>query len=54
MTRYRLGPELRQFTVQAFASGMLSFLGHSPTFAVRDFTGPSPSRATRSTPCGWS
>ncbi len=39
MTRYRLGPELSQFTVQAFASGMLSFLGHSPTFAVRDFTG---------------
>ena len=39
MTRYRLGPELSQFTVQAFASGVLSFLGHSPTFAVRDFTG---------------
>jgi polyisoprenoid-binding protein YceI len=39
MTRYRLGPELSQFTVQAFASGMLSFLGHSPTFAVRGFAG---------------
>jgi polyisoprenoid-binding protein YceI len=39
MTRYQLGPELSQFTVQAFASGMLSFLGHSPTFTVRDFTG---------------
>ena len=39
MTHYRLGPELSQFTVQAFASGMLSFLGHSPSFAVRDFTG---------------
>jgi polyisoprenoid-binding protein YceI len=25
--------------VQAFATGMLSFLGHSPTFAVRDFAG---------------
>jgi polyisoprenoid-binding protein YceI len=37
--RYRLGPELSQFKVQAFASGMLSFLGHSPTFAVRDFSG---------------
>ncbi len=37
--RYRLGPGLSQFTVQAFASGMLSFLGHSPTFTVRDFTG---------------
>ncbi len=38
-TRYRLGPELSQFTVQAFASGMLSFLGHSPTFAVRALSG---------------
>jgi polyisoprenoid-binding protein YceI len=38
-TRYRLGPDLSQFTVQAFASGVLSFLGHSPTFAVRDFKG---------------
>jgi polyisoprenoid-binding protein YceI len=25
--------------VQAFAAGMLSILGHSPTFAVRDFKG---------------
>jgi polyisoprenoid-binding protein YceI len=39
MTCYRLGPELSQFTVQAFATGMLSFLGHSPAFAVRDFVG---------------
>ena len=38
-TRYRLGPDLSQLTVQAFASGMFSFLGHSPTFAARDFTG---------------
>jgi polyisoprenoid-binding protein YceI len=28
-----------RFTVQAFASGLLSFLGHSPTFAVRAFEG---------------
>jgi polyisoprenoid-binding protein YceI len=27
------------FTVQAFATGMLSFLGHSPVFAVGDFSG---------------
>ena len=54
MTRYRLGPELSQFTVQAFASGMLSFLGHSPTFAVRDCTGMVALKAARSTPCGWS
>jgi polyisoprenoid-binding protein YceI len=39
MQRYRLAPELSRFTVQAFASGMLGFLGHSPTFGVRDFAG---------------
>ena len=38
-TRYRLDPALSRFTVQAFASGLLSFLGHSPTFVVRDFAG---------------
>jgi polyisoprenoid-binding protein YceI len=37
--RYRFDPSLSRFTVQAFASGLLSFLGHSPTFAVRDFAG---------------
>ena len=37
--RYRLDPGQSRFTVQAFAAGMLEFLGHSPTFAVRDFTG---------------
>jgi polyisoprenoid-binding protein YceI len=36
---YRLDPNLSRLTVQAFASGMLSFLGHSPTFAAREFTG---------------
>jgi hypothetical protein len=38
-TRYKIDPSLSRFTVQAFATGMLSFLGHSPTFEVRDFTG---------------
>ena len=38
-TRYRLDPAHSRFTVQAFATGMLSFLGHNPTFAVRDFAG---------------
>jgi polyisoprenoid-binding protein YceI len=38
-TRYRLDPTQSRFTVQAFASGMLGFLGHSPTFAVRELTG---------------
>jgi hypothetical protein len=33
---YRLNPGESRFTVQAFASGLLSFLGHSPTFAIRD------------------
>ena len=37
--RYRLDPAHSRFTVQAFAAGMLSFLGHNPTFAVRDFQG---------------
>ena len=38
-TRYRMDPGHSRFTVQAFAGGLLSFLGHSPTFAVRDFAG---------------
>src|SRR4051794_31632251 len=37
--RYRFDPGQSRFTVQAFATGLLSFLGHSPTFAVRDFAG---------------
>ena len=38
-TRYRFDPSLSRFTVRAFASGLLSFVGHSPTFAVRQFAG---------------
>jgi polyisoprenoid-binding protein YceI len=38
-TRYRLDPTHSRFTVQAFVAGMLSFLGHNPTFAVTDFSG---------------
>lgn len=37
--RYRLDPRQSRFTVQAFATGMLSVFAHSPTFAVQDFTG---------------
>lgn len=37
--RYVLDKSSSKFTVQAFASGMLSALGHSPTFAIRDFSG---------------
>lgn len=38
-TRYQLDKSSSKFTVRAFATGMLSSLGHSPTFAIRDFTG---------------
>jgi polyisoprenoid-binding protein YceI len=38
-TRYKLDPGHSRFTVQAFASGLLSLFAHSPTFAVRDFAG---------------
>jgi polyisoprenoid-binding protein YceI len=38
-TRYRLDPGHSRFTVRAFATGLLSLFAHSPTFAVRDFTG---------------
>jgi polyisoprenoid-binding protein YceI len=38
-TSYRLEPAQSRFTVQAFATGMLSFFGHSPTFVVGKFTG---------------
>ena len=37
--RYRFDPTQSRFTVQAFVAGLLSFVGHSPTFRVRDFTG---------------
>ena len=36
---YRLDPTQSRFTVQAFATGLLSMLGHNPTFAARDFRG---------------
>ncbi|MDB5307154.1 MAG: hypothetical protein JWO38_1356 [Gemmataceae bacterium] len=39
MARYRLDPERSRFSVHTVATGLLSFMGHSPTFAVRDFTG---------------
>jgi polyisoprenoid-binding protein YceI len=38
-TAYRLSPTHSRFTVQAFATGMLSFFAHSPTFGVGDFDG---------------
>jgi polyisoprenoid-binding protein YceI len=38
-TRYRIDANRSEFTVQAFAEGMLSFMGHNPTFAVRRYGG---------------
>lgn len=37
--RYRLDAGRSRFTVRAFSGGMLSALGHNPTFSIRDFTG---------------
>lgn len=37
--RYRVDPGPSRFTVQAFATGLLSAFAHSPTFAVRTYTG---------------
>ena len=39
MTHYRFDPKHGRFTVRTFATGMLSFLGHSPTFNVHQFQG---------------
>jgi polyisoprenoid-binding protein YceI len=36
---YQIDNRASRFTVRAFASGMLSAMGHSPTIAIRDFTG---------------
>jgi polyisoprenoid-binding protein YceI len=38
-TRYHFEPAVSRFTVQTFATGLLSFAGHNPTFVVRDFEG---------------
>jgi polyisoprenoid-binding protein YceI len=38
-TRYRFNTDNSRVTVQAFASGLLSFLGHDPIFVARAFTG---------------
>ncbi len=37
--RYELVASKSRFTVQAFASGLLSGFGHNPTIAIDDFTG---------------
>lgn len=37
--RYMINPTVSRFTVKAFASGLLSAFGHSPTIAIRDMQG---------------
>jgi polyisoprenoid-binding protein YceI len=39
LAHYVLDPGISRFTVRVTASGMLSAFGHSPTIAVRDFSG---------------
>ena len=39
IVRYRLDPDRSQFTVQAFAMGLLAGFGHNPTIGIRGFTG---------------
>jgi polyisoprenoid-binding protein YceI len=36
---YVMDPKLSQFTVQAFASGLISVVAHSPKIAIRDWKG---------------
>lgn len=37
--QYAVDKRASQFTVQVFAGGLLSSFGHSPTIAIRDFSG---------------
>jgi polyisoprenoid-binding protein YceI len=37
--RYRIDVAMSRFTVRAFATGLFSSLGHSPTLAIRDYIG---------------
>jgi len=39
IAHYEIDPGISRFTVRAFASGLLSAFGHSPTFAIREFEG---------------
>src|SRR5271155_5426809 len=38
MVRYTIDPKASQFTVQAFASGLISAVAHSPKIAIRGYT----------------
>lgn len=39
VVRYAIDPRASQFTVQAFASGLISAVAHSPKIAIREWTG---------------
>jgi len=39
VVRYAIDRKASQFTVQAFASGLISVVAHSPKIAIRDWTG---------------
>jgi polyisoprenoid-binding protein YceI len=39
VVRYAIDPKASQFTVQAFASGLISAVAHSPKIAIRGWTG---------------
>src|SRR5580704_13758593 len=37
--KFLIDPSVSRFTVQAFATGLLSAFGHNPTIGIRDFEG---------------
>jgi polyisoprenoid-binding protein YceI len=39
MTQYTVDAQMSRFTLQAFAAGLLSAVGHNPTFVIRKFSG---------------
>jgi polyisoprenoid-binding protein YceI len=39
MLRYQIDSKASQFTAKAFASGLISVIAHSPTFAIREIAG---------------
>jgi polyisoprenoid-binding protein YceI len=39
LAKFAIDPDASRFTVQAFATGLLSSFGHNPTIGIRDFDG---------------
>jgi polyisoprenoid-binding protein YceI len=39
LAKFAIDPDASRFTVQAFATGLLSSFGHNPTVGIRDFDG---------------